>query len=354
MTDNMQLQRVIGLVEEEDYMVTPAANTPDFHMEVTKSSIKIDGEPLKFDSGLSRDVTKVRPGPYVPNPEFESTMDLKTIGHILKGVLGSYVFTEGEGTAKNIHEIYGGNNMLLPSFTLWGHFDNFIKKVKGFIFNNFTMEVSNEWIKITVKGLAGKDSKTNGVPDPTNLKTLTGVIPLAYYDMALEFDGEVPPGIVSSIKWEVNNNIKSDDASGIGSRFIVRKPAAGKRENTLETEVSLEPETVKYIEMFEYGEEGATEPSACKIAKIPLKLVISACENPSEKLTILFPENAGQVEYDASGSDAMTQKISFTGLGNTETELKDEVTKVLSSVVCTLENDIPELTPGGVVMQVTP
>ncbi len=216
MTDEMELQRVVGMVEEAEYGVAPTVDAPDFHMEVSDSSVNIDGDPLIFESGMSRDSKLVRPGKYVPTPEFSGVVDLKTIHYFLKGVLGSYKYTAGVAGAKNTHEIYGGNNMLLPSYTLYGHFDQFVKKITGFIITDLSIEVSNEWMKLTVKGFAGKDSKTDGVPDPSTLKTVVGIIPLAFYDIGLEFDGEVPAGIVSSLKWEIGNNMKNDDA---GNRY---------------------------------------------------------------------------------------------------------------------------------------
>jgi len=347
----MQLQRVVGLVEEDEYGVAPVVGAPDFHIEVTDSSIPIEGDPLKFESGLSRDLTLVRQGRYQPKPKFGGAVDLKTIGHFLKGALGSYVFTEGDRPGEtNIHEFYGGNNMLLPSYTVYGHFDLFIKEVTGFLIQSLSMEVSNEWMKLSVKGLASVDSKTDGVPEPTALKLLTGLIPLAFYDISLEFDDEIPPGIVSSLKWEINNDIKSDDATGIGSRYLLRKPPAGKRGNKLEMEVSLEPETLKYIEMFEYGEEGANSPQDCIMTTVPLSIVLQACENPDEKLTINFPDNLCKVEYSASGTDAIKLKISMDSLATTQILLNDGITSVLSAVVCTLENYVPELKPGGINM----
>lgn len=350
MTD-MKLQRVIGLVEESSYGVTPTVGAPDFHMEVTDSSIPIEGDPLEYESGLSRDLTMVRVGPYIPQPEFEGVVDLKTIGHYLKGVLGQYEFTPKTGEGKNIHEFWGGENMLLPSFTAFGHFDLFIKKVKGTLIQSLGMEVSNEFIKLTVKCVASKDEKTDGVPEASALKTLTGVIPLAFYDVNLLFDGEVPPGIVRSLKWEVSNDIKTDDATGVGSRFMLRKPAAGKRTNTLDMEISLEPDTLKYIEMFEYGQEGLNSPSNCLMTTVPLQIVLAACENPSEKLTIQFPDNLAKLEYSSSGTDAINMKLSLKSLATTDVELNDGVTSVRTAVYCKLENDIPELLPGGVVMQ---
>lgn len=345
-----ELQRVIGLVEESEYAVIPAVGAPDFHMKIGDSSISIEGDNLEYEDG-SRGLSIVRPGSYIPQPEFEGVPDLKQIGHFLKGVLGNYVYTAGEGTDKNIHEFYGGENRKLPSFTLFGHFDEFIKKVKGTLIQSVSMEVSNEFIKFSVKCVASKDEKSDGVPAATALKTLTGIIPLAFYDVSLLLDGEVPPGIVSTFKWEVSNDIKTDDAVGISRRFMQIKPSAGKRTNEMEMEVSMEPETVKYLEMFEYGAEGLSEPSNCLIAKVPLQIQMAACENPDEKLTIVFPDCIAKAEYSASGSDAMNIKLSLKALKTTNVDLNDAVTEVQTDVYCKLENDIPELVAGGVVMQ---
>lgn len=352
--DTMELQRVVGVVEESEWGVAPAVGAPDFHIEVTKSSIGIDGDPLELESGLSRDLRTVRPGPYVPNPEFDGVVDLKTIGHFLKAALGEYVYTAGAAGAMNTHEIYGLNNMLLPSLTLYGHFDQFVKEVTGFMVDEISIEVSDEWMTISVKGVAKKDTKTDGVPDPTALKLIETAIPLAFYDVALEFDGAVPAGVISSLSWSLKNNLDADKARGLGSRFLQQKPLAGKRENELELETSLTPDTLKYIEMFEYGEEGANTPSNCKLTTVPLKITIAACERPDEKLTINFPDNLCTIEYDASGSDPIEPKITLKSLATTQTTLKDGTTKVLAAVVCTLENNMPEIVPGGIDMLIEP
>lgn len=352
--DTMELQRVVGVVEESEWGVAPIVGAPDFHIEVTKSSIGIDGDPLELESGLSRDLRTVRPGPYVPNPEFEGVVDLKTIGHFLKAALGEYVYTAGAAGAMNTHEIYGLNNMLLPSLTLYGHFDQFVKEVTGFMVDEISIEVSDEWMTISVKGVAKKDTKTDGVPDPTALKLIETAIPLAFYDVALEFDGAVPAGVISSLSWSLKNNLDADKARGLGSRFLQQKPLAGKRENELELETSLTPDTLKYIEMFEYGEEGANTPSNCKLTTVPLKITIAACERPDEKLTINFPDNLCTIEYDASGSDPIEPKITLKSLATTQTTLKDGTTKVLAAVVCTLENNMPEIVAGGIDMLIEP
>jgi hypothetical protein len=355
-----EVQRVVGLIEETNYGVVPTSGSPavdsgpDFHMEIEDSSIKIEGDPLKLPTG-SRGTKIVRPGTYLPSPEHSGVVDLKQIGHYLKGVLGDYEYTAGTpgspGTA-NIHEFWGGEKRKLPSFTLYGHFDEFIKRCQGTIIQSISMEVSNEFLKFTAKCVSQKDTMIKEMPAAAELKTIEGIVPLAFYDVALEFDGEVPPGIVSSLKWEVSNDIKTDDAFGIGnSRFMLIKPTAGARTNTLEMEVSLEPETVKYIEMFEYGEEGASAPSNCKIAKVPIKITLaSICDNPLEKLTIYFPDCMSTVEYSASGSDAIKMKLAPEALKTTNVELEDGVTEVQADVYCKLENLIPEIVPGGVDM----
>jgi hypothetical protein len=353
-----QLQRVFGLIREDDdsYGTTPTADSPDFHMEITESSIPIEGDLLTLESG-SRGTKLKRPGTYLPQPEIEGVVDLKQITHFLLGALGEYVYTAGTpgspGTA-NIHEFYGGENRKLPSFTSYGHFDEFIKKVKGTLITSLSMEVSNEFITLSVGCVAQKDQIIDDMPDATELKTVDAVIPLAFYDVTLELDGETPPGIVSSFKWEITNDISTDDSIGIGSRFLTIKPAAGKRTNTVEMEVSLETDTVKYIRMFEYGDEDADEPSECKIAHIPLTVVFAACEDSSEKLTIKFPDCTGQVEYSASGADAIMLNLTLDSMKTTNVELNDGVTEVETDVYCKLENKVPKVVAGGITMPTAP
>ncbi|TMS41326.1 MAG: hypothetical protein FGO69_08715 [Methanobacterium sp.] len=139
---------------------------------------------------------------------------------------------------------------------------------------------------------------------------------------------------------------------GLGSRFIAKQPLAGKRTSTLDLEATFVTETVDYIEKFEYGAASANTPSNCSLSTVPLQIVIQACGSTNgEKLTIQFPDNLAKIEYSASGTDAMKAKITLESLATTSVELEDGVTEVITDVYCKLENEIPELTKGGVVMQ---
>jgi hypothetical protein len=106
--------------------------------------------------------------------------------------------------------------------------------------------------------------------------------------------------------------------------------------------------------MFEYGEEDADEPSECKIAHIPLTVVFAACEDPTEKLTIKFPDCTGQVEYSASGADAIMLNLTLDSMKTTNVELNDGVTEVETDVYCKLENKVPKVVAGGITMPTAP
>lgn len=342
MSDTMELNRVFGLAEEANWGVAQTA--PDWYQEVKSQKIKQDGDPLTLDSGMSRAPTTVRPGPYVPKPSNTHVIDLKRIGHYLKGLLGGYKFTAGADKAPNVHEFWGSNNKLLPSFTGWGTFDQFTKVITGILMDSMKIEIKDDYITADTDMAAKKDTMIASVPSLTdiNAKMLPGATPLVYYEASLLLDNAIPAGIVSSATVQIKNNIKTDDAIGIGSRFMQAKAQANKRDSTFEIESSMEPATLDLIKAAEYGSKTALEPQMT-LYEMPAKLTFDPYDDSQDQMEMTFPSCTIEGEYEAKGADSMNLKCTLKACAKKEVTLNDGTTKILTDIYVKLLNNQPEI-----------
>ena len=333
--------RVVGMKEEAIYGVAELA--PDFHQEVSKAKASLNSTPNTKSSG-SRMKKKARAGVYKPTSTIEGEVDLKRIGHYLKAFLDNYSFRDG-GSGANTHEFWGGENNKLSSFTLWETFDIFEKTIVGALLDNFKMEVSDEYMKFTADFVY----KTETSEEIENIelykvKLLDGDYPLMFYDVTVEIDESAPPGIVSSFSFDGKNNINVDKTIGLGSRGPQRKAAAQGRDIAISFVSTLERETLELIQKAEYGEVG-TEPSECKLCKIPLKLICNVCEDTTDRLEITFPECIFAVDYELSEADEIEVTFNLDAMG-TGYATKVNGTRVLTDMYCRLVNDQPEIKSG--------
>lgn len=336
--------RFVGLKEESIYGLTTATD-PDWHHEtISKSSAALNDEPVLTPNG-SRMHKRARAGAMKPTASIESRVDLQRFGHYLKGFLDQYNYTDDtSGTSgKHIHEFYGGEVNKLPSFTAWMTFDVMMKKLVGMLVDELKLEVADEYLTCSTEWIY-KDQTADPMDASQFDKILVeGDIPIMFYDVMLEIDDDVPPGVVSSFNMEGKNNHNVEKTLGLGSRRPQKRATAQKREITLSIVSSMEEETLSFIRQAEHGEDANT-PSDCKLYKLPLKLDIAYCENPADKLTILFPECIFKAEYEGSEADEIEVTFNLTSMGNSEVELLDG-SKVITDMYCVLYNDMPEIVP---------
>ena len=333
--------RVVGIKEEARYGVAELA--PDFHQEVSKAKASLNSTPNTKSSG-SRMKKKARAGVYKPTSSIEGEVDLKRIGHYLKAFLDNYKFTNG-GSGVNTHEFWGGENNKLSSFTLWETFDIFEKTIVGALLDNFKMEVSDEYMKFTAD-FVYKTETSEEIEEIElyKVKLLDGDYPLMFYDVTVELDENAPPGIVSSFSFDGKNNINVDKTIGLGSRGPQRKASAQGRDIAISFVSTLERETLELIQKAEYGEVGS-EPSQCKLCKIPLKLICNVCEDTTDKLEIVFPECIFAVEYELSEADEIEVTFNLDAMG-TGYATRLDGTRVLTDMYCRLVNDQAEIKSG--------
>lgn len=329
--------RVLGIKQESEYGKPAVA--PDWHQQGTKISASLNSEPVTKTGG-SRMIKRARAGAIKPTSSFESDVDLKRIGHYFKAFLDNYKFTNG--TKINTHEFYGGESTSLNSFTLWETFDVAEKTIVGALLDGLKLEVSDEFMSMAADWIY-KDETMEEIDANTYQQTsIEGDIPLMFYDVSVELDDDVPPGIVSSFSFEGKNNLNQDKTIGLGSRMPQRKAAAQQREITLSIVSTLEKETLELIQKAEYAEAG-TSPSECKLYKIPIRIIANVCENRADIMEIYFPECLFSVEYEASESDEIEVTFNLQTMGTGKATLKDG-TSVMTDMYVKLINNQPEIT----------
>lgn len=331
--------RVLGLKEEEVYGVA-SATAPDWHQEIEKAKALLNSEPMTY-SGGSRSIKKAKAGAINPEASYDMKADLKMIGHYFKAFLGNYRYTGG-GAGPNIHEFWGGENSVLPSFTGWSTFDIFMKQLFGMVCESLKLDVSDEFMDGSVEWKYKTEQKISEVPDPVDQKLIPDNPLIAFYDIKLELDSAAPPGVVSTFSLEGKNNLNVDKIRGIGSRAPQIKPKAQRREISISLESTLVAETIDLIEKAEYGAAG-NEPSPCQLYKLPLKIIIDFCEDSTDKMTVFIPDCIFSVDYEASGADEIDVKFELQTLATKKVKLADE-TEEITDIYVKLENDQPQIT----------
>ncbi len=337
------MTRILGIKEEATYGVA-SDTVPDWHQEIEKGKAGLGGEPINY-SGGSRMIKKTKAGALNPEASYDMKPDLKRIGHYMKAFLGNYVFTGG-GSGPNVHEFYGSEKRILPSFTGWSTFDYFTKQLLGLVCESLKLEVSDELMNGSAEWKYKTETKINSVPLPADQKMIPGDSLIAFYDTRVEIEGDAPPGIVTNLSFDGKNNLNVDKTRGLGNRGPQRKPKAQLREIGLEFESTLEPETMALIEKAEYGEVG-NNPSDCKVYKLPLKIIVDFCEDTDDQLILFFPECNVSVEYEASAADEIDVKFSLQALGTQRVTLEDGVTDIVTDMYVKLLNNQPKIQPGA-------
>lgn len=339
--------RVLGLKKEETYGVLKTGVTgPDFHHRMSSGDFGLKDDPIT-DSGGSRMDQLAKPGVAKPSGSSEGKVDLKRIGHYLCAFFDQYVFTEAEDEDDyNTHEFYGREDQLLSSFHGWATFDEFQKELIGMLLDTFKLEVSNEWVEQSCDWIYKNESSDLINSSTYTVRDVEGAVPVMFYDVAVELkhdNTEVNLGVKNSFSFEGANNHNQDGTIGLGSRFPQKQALAQKRDIKIAIGSVLSRDVFATIRAIEYGAEGITSPSVCKLYNMNAKVHIATCENSDEFLEMLFPECTVKVTYDFSESDEIETKFDLVSLGTGEVTLLDGETTVKTDCYCKLVNDVPEI-----------
>ena len=332
-----KILRYAKFAEEATYRADPSP-APQFTVDIASASLDSPSDSqLVWEGGLGRGPRTHRPGYYSTAGNVALALDLHTIGWLLRWTLGGAAFTTAGGTGGlNLHEFYGSDDTLLPSFVVWLGKDVFEHAFKGCVASQLSLEVSDGFCQATLDVVGAEDAK--GALDPAVVASLPLAVPRAFPDMRFYLGGTDAGSEISAAVQEltltINNNADAAAARGLGSRFPRRKIPAGQRETTLELTVRYE--STAHLERLWGGPSG---PSTEGTAETPARIVADGGAEGS--LTIDLPRCIiTEVQQQPSGRDRIDQSLAVTALLDTVT-LEDTST-VESEIYCRLENDQPQ------------
>ena len=335
------IRRYCGIAEETSYGQSPAP-AAEVHLDIASSTLDPPSDTnIIYEGGARRTARLYRPGFYAPTGNIVYGLDIRTIGWLLRWALGSYNFTNEGGTGTlNLHEIYGTEDVTLPSFCARVGKDIFEHVFSGCVINSLEVSVGDALCMATADIAAQKDSKA---ALQTGALLFPDEYPLAFHEVTAFLIGSPDTSISAKIKeltLSITNNAAADQGRHIGNRHPGRIPV-----NERETKLSL---TMFYedTEMLERLWGGATGPNACGSTEYGLKLVFdtSPCEDHG-KLTVTLPRVINTtVAQQPSGREETSQSVEVRALMDTLT-LAD-TTEVEGEILCSLENAQADMEPG--------
>lgn len=348
------MARGFGICQEETYanVLTFDDIELDWFQKMSEVNFEL-GDEAETDDGGSRSDVIAWAGAAKPSGSTSATVDLQRITWYLRGFLDQYIHTAGED-GLNVHEFYGGEKHELPSFCGIAAYDDLKLAIFGLIIDSLKLEVSDssmtanaDWLYATeIAEILGINEEFIG---PAELED--SQIPIRFYDANLylgtydssnEIVWEKPGSVQTSFSFEGNNNHDQDGTLGLGSRFPQEKPQAAKRNINLSLATTLNRRSYRSILDARYGVVNASSPDRCRILKVPLKLEIVQCENPNQKLVIIFPECTLKAEFDLKGADRVEATLNLQTLGNGQVKLNND-TIVQTDIYCKLINKVGTL-----------
>lgn len=318
--------RYAGFGEEAVFGTpVPAA----FHVDIQSAGLDspTDAENL-FEGGLGRAYRFRKPGYYRPGGNIVYAWDVRTIASLLRWTLGGYVFTED--SPLSTHEVWGSNEILLPSFTSRIGKDVFEHVFAGCIVESLELDLGGDFLLATMVVAARRDEKAI-LQEPDAL-LLPDEFPLAFHEVTMDLPAsdstDISP-VVKALTLTINNGSTPDAGRSIGSRYPRRLPV---RARSVSLTADLWYESTDHLETYWGASDGPSDDGS---ASFDAKIVADAGEDGS--LVLDFP-NAyfSQVAQAGSGRDEIVQSVAATALEG-EIELIDS-TSVLTEILATVSN----------------
>lgn len=295
--------KYLRLIKESSYAVEDEDGESQ-DIEISEMDLSPPEQFTKYESVISRDYQTGTAAYYVLENSFSCNVVMETLAFLLEAVLG-----KREG---NI--IYGTNSSILQSYTILGGYGTYEKKILGAILDSLTLEVESEFITASAETKAKIDSK-----EP--LKDLSEFefdkIPLSFYhvdSVQMRREGETDwmemRCKTNKITFEIKNNVNTDDARGMGSRYMCKTPRCAKREIGLTLTVDDTDE--KYLEMYWGSDEGPRRYLAGEYFE--LKFYI---RNGDQKFELYFPKNIISQPSATANADPIKYELSIVSLSKT-------------------------------------
>lgn len=330
----MKRIRYAGLAEESTLAPDPLPEAAQ-HLDIASASLDSPSEPrMIYDGGMGRSRRTPRPGFYSPSGDLAYAVDVQSIHRILKWTLGSYLFTaDAPEVDTNRHEAYGGEEILLPSFTARVGKDLFEHVFAGCVVDQLQLEVSNEFVVATATIQAVRDSKAT-LKQVTEL-TLPEAYPLSFVDTNVSLGGSDASAKVRSATITIQNNLQADLGRRMGSRFPREIPAAARN---IDVQLNVVFDSTDHLETF-WGE--ADEPAESGAGMTSATVTLDAGEDGQVELDMPSIQYAA-VDLQPQGRAEIEQQITANAFAD-EITLEDDST-VNAELVARIDNDQDEVT----------
>lgn len=340
------MARGFGLTVENNYADILDIDDIELDWFQKMSEVNFDlGDEPETDDGGSRSDVIAWAGAAKPNGSTTATVDLQRITWYLFGFLDHYLCSAGQnGTF--VHEFWGGENHELESFCGIAMYDMLKLAIFGLIVDGMKLECSDGAMTVQTDWLYANETyeilnENEEFVEPEEL--INSKIPVRFYDIGIKLNNAKLGGVQNSLSIEGSNDHDQDGAIGFGDRFPQEQPQAAKRKISLSLSTTLTKRTVKDIMDARYGKVDNVHPDKCRILTIPLELNIVQCENPTNSMTIKFPEVTLKSEFDLKGADRIESTLNMQTLGNGEVTLADGSTKVRTDMYVKLTNNVENL-----------
>ncbi len=227
----------------------------------------------------------------------------------------------------NLHEIWGSESNILPSFCARLGKDLFEHVFSGCVINSLEITVEGEFCQATANIIGAKDAKA-AIKEIGDL-LLPDEYPLAFHEVTSSIAAGDVSSLVKSLTLSINNNLSADAGRSIGSRFPRRLPA---NERIITLSKTLWHEDTAQLERY-WG--GSTGPADAGSSEFAVLLNLDAGSDGSMEISL--PRFVyTQVQQQPSGRDEITQSVAGRAL-LTDIALEDAST-VNSEILATIEN----------------
>ncbi|MCC7553973.1 MAG: Ig-like domain-containing protein [Methanobacteriaceae archaeon] len=269
-------------------------------IEISEMDLSPPEQFTKFEGIMSRDYNTGMASYYVLENSFSCNVTMDNLPFLLEAVLGK---REGD-------IIYGTNSSILDSFTIFGGYGTYEKEILGAIFDSLSLEVESEFITASTETKAKIDSK-KPLKDISEFEF--DELPLSFFNidkvqMKRESDDDWMEMRckTNKITLDLKNNINTDDARGMGSRFMCKTPRAGKRDIGLTLTADGDE---KYLEMYWGSDEGPRQCLAGEFFELKLYII-----NGNRKFEIYCPKCLINQPSGAANADPMKYELNIITL----------------------------------------
>lgn len=199
-------------------------------IDISEIDLSPPANAMDYESALDRTPSTAAAAYYVLENKFSAAANINILWFLLEAVYGA---TKNE--QDNI--IYRTSGSKLPSYTLYAGYGDHERVVTGVTFDGLSFEIEKEFLIVScdIKGKVDKKEET--------LKDISifqfQELPIAFYNIKnLRLKGESDSDYIpitcetSKLNLEGKNNLDTDNAGGLGSRFMCKVPKCGKHETS--------------------------------------------------------------------------------------------------------------------------